>query len=199
MEPAWLDGGGQTPHCVLFILGGFPDLCPDTQGADLGAGVQWAAGASLWNPNPQPFPGREAGHREGVSFPTSPGWPPQDLGHQCSSPMLCLLQANVPVGFFKCMNVWENLHVGTTSYLHLWLFMKSQNCSEDREPQRCQDTLGEVMSSPLDTPSASFGRTPGVRQLFHTEPQDTQGPCRSGPGLGCSLHLLPEPFRGLCR
>lgn len=149
---------------VLLVLGDFLIcLWPDAQEADLGPGVQWAAGASFWNPNLQPFPGREAGHREGVSFPTSPGWLPPDLGHQSPvlQPHALSLTSVCSRGiFFKCMNVWENLHVGTISYLHLWLFMKSQNCGENREPQRCQDTLGKVVCSPLAVPSASFWRAP---------------------------------------
>lgn len=110
---------------------------------------------------PWSFPWQRGSHREGCELPMLPGWPPQDLGHQCSSPTLSLSPARVPVGFFlmhECL--WEHLHVDTISYLHLWLFMKSQNCSEDREPQRCQDTLGEVVSSPLAAPSASLQRVP---------------------------------------
>lgn len=65
-----LDDEDQSPHCILFIPGDFLiRLWPDPQVADLGARVQQAAGASLWNPNLQPFPGKEAGHREGCELP----------------------------------------------------------------------------------------------------------------------------------
>lgn len=59
--------------------------------------------------------------------------------------------------------LWENLHIGTTSYLHLRLFTESQNCSEVREPQGCQDILGEALSRLLVAPSASFGGPCGAQ------------------------------------
>lgn len=164
----------------------------DAQGADLGAGVQWVAGASLWNPNAWPSPGREAGHREGCELPTGPGWLPGDLGHQSSGPTFCLSQARVPVGFFffKHECLWGNLHIGTISYLHLWLFTKPQNCTEVREPRGCQDALGEVVSRLLVAP---FGGPWGGGTWSGSSPYRAtrhSGSLHSGRSPGCSACVL---------
>lgn len=66
---AWQDWARPLTVSCLFWEDFLICLWPDTQVAELQAGMQWAAGASLWNPNPQPFPDREAGHRAECELP----------------------------------------------------------------------------------------------------------------------------------
>lgn len=154
-------GGGWSPHCVLFILEAFLSIC-----SLMLKGQTWELGHSgqLEPAFGSPAPGLSLAERRvsgrGVSSPRCLAGRLGIWVTSAPAPRSAFRQHVFPWDFLMHECLWEHLHLGTLSCLHLWLFMKAQNCSEDREPQRCQDTLGELVSSLLAVASASFQRVP---------------------------------------